>query len=42
MSGPERIKMEKEKEKAVSGWPVLKLVKEIQKSLELAIITRDV
>jgi len=37
----EGIKMEKEKVKAVSGWPVLKLVKEIQKFLELAIIIRD-
>jgi len=37
----EGIKMEKEKVKAVSGWPVLKLAKEIQKFLELAIIIRD-
>jgi len=34
--GPERIKMEKEKIEAVLDWPVPKLVKDVQKFLELA------
>jgi len=33
---PDRIKLKKEKVKAVLYWPVLKLIKKVQKSLELA------
>ena len=34
--GPDRIKIEEEKVKAVLDWPVPKSVKEVQKFLELA------
>ena len=36
MIRPDRIKLKKEKVKAVLYWPVLKLIKKVQKSLELA------
>ena len=33
---PEKIKIEKEKVKVILDWPIFKLVKEVQKFLELA------